>query len=241
VGSIIVATGYDPFDPHLLPQYGYGVHDHIITGLQFERLSSPSGPTRGEILLKDGSVPKAIAFLHCIGSRDENAKLYCSRVCCMASMKQAHLAKEKTGAEIYEFYIDINAFGKDIRSSIKEFEKREFTLSEGKALKIYKKDGRLIVEAEDTLLGTPIEIPVDLVVLGAGITARRDAERVARYWGSARAQTDFYGGPSKAETRGYKCRWDFLGRVLPGPQRYSRHSRPGLCRCSRGDVLGHQG
>jgi heterodisulfide reductase subunit A len=98
VGSIIVATGYDLFDPHLLPQYGYGINDNIITGLQFERLSSPSGPTCGEIFLKDGTVPKAIAFLHCIGSRDENAKLYCSRVCCMASMKQAHLAKEKTGA-----------------------------------------------------------------------------------------------------------------------------------------------
>ncbi len=97
VGSIILTTGYDTFDPHRLPQYGYGVYENVITGLQFERLSSPSGPTRGEILLKDGSRPKAIAFLHCIGSRDENANLHCSRICCMASMKQAHLAKEKTG------------------------------------------------------------------------------------------------------------------------------------------------
>ncbi len=151
VGSIILATGYDLFDPRLLPQYGYGVYDNVITNLQFERLSSPSGPTKGEIVLKDGTVPKGIAFLHCIGSRDENAKLYCSRICCMASMKQAHLAKEKTGAEIYEFYIDINAFGKGYQEFYKRVREEGIYFIRGKGSEIYRKDGRLIVEAEDTL------------------------------------------------------------------------------------------
>ena len=192
VGSIIVATGYDPFDPHLLPQYGYGVYDNIITGLQFERLASPSGPTRGEVLLKDGTVPKGIAFLHCIGSRDENANLYCSRVCCMASMKQAHLAKEKTGAEIYEFYIDINAFGKGYQEFYKRVREEGIYFIRGKGSEIYKKDGRLIVEAEDTLLGTPVEIPVDLVVLGTGLTARRDAERMAQVLGISQSADGFF-------------------------------------------------
>jgi heterodisulfide reductase subunit A len=192
VGSIIVATGYDPFDPHLLPQYGYGVYDHIITGLQFERLSSPSGPTCGEILLKDGTVPKAIAFLHCIGSRDENANLHCSRICCMASMKQAHLAREKTGAEIYEFYIDINAFGKGYQEFYKRVREEGIYFIRGKGSEIYKKDGRLIVEAEDTLLGTPVEIPVDLVVLGTGLTARRDVERVAQVLGISQSADGFF-------------------------------------------------
>ena len=192
VGSIVVATGYDPFDPHLLPQYGYGVYENIITGLQFERLSSPSGPTRGEILLKDGTVPKGIAFLHCIGSRDENAKLYCSRICCMASMKQAHLAKEKTGAEIYEFYIDINAFGKGYQEFYKRVREEGIYFIRGKGSEIYKKDGRLIVEAEDTLLGTPVEIPVDLVVLGTGLTARRDAERMAQVLGISQSADGFF-------------------------------------------------
>jgi heterodisulfide reductase subunit A len=192
VGSIIVATGYDPFDPHLLPQYGYGVYDNIITGLQFERLSSPSGPNSGEILLKDGTVPKSIAFLHCIGSRDENAKLYCSRICCMASMKQAHLAKEKTGAEIYEFYIDINAFGKGYQEFYKRVREEGIYFIRGKGSEIYKKDGRLIVEAEDTLLGTPVEIPVDLVVLGTGLTARRDAERMAQVLGISQSADGFF-------------------------------------------------
>ncbi len=192
VGSIIIATGYDPFDPHLLPQYGYGVYDPIVTGLQFERLSSPSGPTQGEILLKDGSVPKAIAFLHCIGSRDENANLHCSRICCMASMKQAHLAKEKTGAEIYEFYIDMNAFGKGYQEFYKRVREEGIYFIRGKGSEIFKRDGRLVVAAEDTLLGTPIEINVDMVVLGTGLTARRDAERVAQVFGISRSADGFF-------------------------------------------------
>ena len=170
VGSIVIAAGYDPFDPRLLPQYGYGIYENVITNLQFERMSSPSGPTRGEIVLKDGTVPKAMAFLHCIGSRDENAKPYCSRVCCMASMKQAHLAKEKTGAEIYEFYIDINAFGKGCQEFYKRVREEGVFLIRGKGSEIFRRDGRLVVAAEDTLLGTPVEIPVDLVVLGTGLT-----------------------------------------------------------------------
>jgi heterodisulfide reductase subunit A len=192
VGSIIMATGYDLFDPHLLPQYGYGVYENVITNLQFERLASPSGPTRGEILLKDGTVPKGIAFLHCIGSRDENANLYCSRICCMASMKQAHLAKEKTGAEIYEFYIDINAFGKGYQEFYKRVREEGVFLIRGKGSEIFRRDGRLVVAAEDTLLGTPVEIPVDLVVLGTGLTARRDTERVAQIFGISQSADGFF-------------------------------------------------
>jgi heterodisulfide reductase subunit A len=192
VGSLILATGYDVFDPRLLAQYGYGVYDNVVTNLQFERLSSPSGPTNGEIVLKDGTAPKSIAFLHCIGSRDENAKLYCSRVCCMASMKQAHLAKEKTGAEIYEFYIDINAFGKGYQEFYKRVREEGIYFVRGKGSEIYKKDNRLIVEAEDTLLGTPIEIAVDMVVLGTGLTARADAERAAQIFGISLSADGFF-------------------------------------------------
>jgi heterodisulfide reductase subunit A len=192
VGSIILATGYDLYDPHLLPQYGYGVYENVITNLQFERLASPSGPTRGEVLLKDGTVPKGIAFLHCIGSRDENANLYCSRICCMASMKQAHLAKEKTGAEIYEFYIDINAFGKGYQEFYKRIREEGVYFIRGKGSEIFKRDGRLVVAAEDTMLGTPVEIPVDMVVLGTGLTARHDAEKVAQVLGISQSADRFF-------------------------------------------------
>ncbi len=192
IGSIVLATGYDLFNPNHLPQYGYRNYDNVITNLQFERLASPSGPTQGEILLKDGAVPKAIAFLHCIGSRDENANLYCSRVCCMASMKQAHLAKEKTGAEVYELYIDINAFGKGYQEFYKRIREEGITFIRGKGSEIFKKDGRLIVAAEDTLLGTPVEISVDMVVLGTGLTARHDAERVAQVFGISQSADRFF-------------------------------------------------
>ena len=192
VGSIILATGYDLYDPHLLPQYGYGTNENVLTNLQFERLASPSGPTQGEILLKDGTAPKGIAFLHCIGSRDENANLYCSRICCMASMKQAHLAKEKTGAEIYEFYIDINAFGKGYQEFYKRIREEGVYFIRGKGSEIFKRDGRLIVAAEDTMLGTPVEISVDMVVLGTGLTARQDAEKIAQVFGISQSADRFF-------------------------------------------------
>ena len=192
VGAIILATGYDLYDPRLLPQYGYGTNENVITNLQFERLASPSGPTGGEILLKDGTVPRGIAFLHCIGSRDENANLYCSRVCCMASMKQAHLAKEKAGAEIYEFYIDINAFGKGYQEFYKMVREEGIYFIRGKGSEIFKRDGRLVVAAEDTLLGTPLEISVDMVVLGTGLTARHDAEKVAQVFAISQSADRFF-------------------------------------------------
>jgi len=192
VGSIIIATGYDLFDPHLLPQYGYGVYENVMTNLQFERLASPSGPTQGEVLLRDSTLPKAIAFLHCIGSRDENAMLHCSRICCMASMKQAHLAKEKTGAEIYEFYIDINAFGKGYQEFYKRVREEGIYFIRGKGSEIFKRDGRLVVAAEDTLLGTPLEISVDMVVLGTGLAARYDTERVAQVFGISQSADRFF-------------------------------------------------
>jgi heterodisulfide reductase subunit A len=192
VGFIILATGYDLFNPLLLPQYGYGVYENVITNLQFERLASPSGPTRGEVLLKDGTIPKGIAFLHCIGSRDENTNLYCSRVCCMASMKQAHLAKEKTGAEIYDFYIDINAFGKGYQEFYKRVREEGIYFIRGKGSEIFKREGRLIVAAEDTLLGTPVEIAVDLVVLGTGLTARQDAGKLAQVVGISQSADGFF-------------------------------------------------
>ena len=112
VGSIILATGFNLFDPSPIYQYGYGRLDNVITSLEFERMVNSAGPTDGNIVLKDGSIPQSIAIIHCVGSRDEKYHEYCSRVCCMYSMKFAHLVKEHIEAEVYEFYIDIRSFGK---------------------------------------------------------------------------------------------------------------------------------
>ena len=128
VGTIIVATGYDPFDPRLKPEFGYGRYKNVITALEFERLISGSGPTQGKILI-DGKEPKNIVFIQCVGSRDKTVgNEYCSRVCCMDTAKQAHLAKERIpDARMTVCYIDVRAFGKDTNSSMNRFRKREFS------------------------------------------------------------------------------------------------------------------
>ena len=125
VGNIIVATGYKPFDAKRIERYGYGKYPNVVTSLEFERLVNAAGPTGGNIKFRtqdkkgnwifapESAEPKSIALIHCIGSRDENYNKYCSRVCCMYSLKLAHLAMEKLpNAEVEQFYIDMRAFGK---------------------------------------------------------------------------------------------------------------------------------
>ena len=112
VGAVLVCTGFKAFDPTPLSHYGYGRFPEVYTSLEFERLNNATGPTSGHILMKNGKPPKKVAIVHCVGSRDIQHRKYCSRVCCMYSMKFAHLVKEKTGAEVWEFYIDIRSPGK---------------------------------------------------------------------------------------------------------------------------------
>jgi heterodisulfide reductase subunit A len=95
VGAIIVAIGYDLFDPTSISQFGYGRLSNVFTSLEFERLCSPSGPTKGKIKLKDGCEPKNVAIIHCVGSRDRDHNSYCSQVCCMDALNYSHLFKEK--------------------------------------------------------------------------------------------------------------------------------------------------
>ncbi|MCX5753827.1 MAG: CoB--CoM heterodisulfide reductase iron-sulfur subunit A family protein, partial [Candidatus Krumholzibacteria bacterium] len=112
VGNIIIAAGLQTFDPSVMKRYRYGILPNVVTALEFEMMNCAAGSTNGKIVLADGSEPKAIGILHCIGSRDKEYHEYCSRVCCMYALKFAHLIKEKTKAEVYNFYIDLRCFGK---------------------------------------------------------------------------------------------------------------------------------
>jgi len=112
VGTIILTTGYQIFDATRIPFYGYGKYPNVYTSLEVERLVNASGPTGGELILRDGRHPKTVGIIHCVGSRDKNTNRWCSRTCCMYSLKLAHLLKEHTDAEVYNFYIDIRAAGK---------------------------------------------------------------------------------------------------------------------------------
>ncbi|MCX7044962.1 MAG: 2Fe-2S iron-sulfur cluster-binding protein [Candidatus Sumerlaeota bacterium] len=197
-GAIVVATGFQLFDAKPLVRYGYGRFDNVLTALEFERLSHASGPTGGKILTKAGRPPKSVAILHCIGSRDDNYQKYCSRVCCMYSLKFAHLIHEKTHAEVYNFYIDMRAFGKGYEEFYKRLLAEGVYFIRGKAAEVTdaaetpEEEGKLIVIGEDTLLRMTRRIPVDMVILSAGMKPAAGADELARRLSLSCTQGSFY-------------------------------------------------
>jgi heterodisulfide reductase subunit A len=199
VGNIILATGYDLFDPRRIPHYGYGRLANVYTSLEFERLSNAAGPTNGAIVLRDGKTkPRSVGIVHCVGSRDRNYNNYCSAICCMQSLKFAHLVHERTGATVYNFYIDMRTPAK----AYDEFYQR--VLEEGTlfvrgrvaevtdAARKPEEEGRLIVQVEDTLAGRQRRIPVDMVILSAGIEPRKDAKETAHKFGISCSADGWY-------------------------------------------------
>jgi heterodisulfide reductase subunit A len=197
-GAIIVATGYDQFDPSVIPQYGYKKYDNVLTGLEFERITCAAGPTEGKILLKDSREPQTVAIVHCVGSRDQNYHEYCSRVCCMYGLKYAHLIKEFTKADVYEFYIDMRCFGEGYEEFYKRLSEEGVNFIRGKVAKITdealtdEEKGKLVVVSEDTLLGKIVRVPVDMVILCSALEARSDAENVARLFTLNRRADGFF-------------------------------------------------
>ncbi len=179
VGTIVLATGYDQFDPSLKPEFGYDRYENVITGLEFERLSSPSGPTGGKISI-GGREPKDVAFILCVGSRDETVgNEYCSRVCCMATAKQAHLVKEKfPDAKVTVFYTDVRAFGKGFEEFYVRVKEEGVVYRRGNPSEIYKRGDKLVVRTEDTLLGHTVEVEADLAILAAGMIPNAGTQRV---------------------------------------------------------------
>jgi len=183
VGTIILATGFFTFNAIRIPYYGYGTYPSVYTALEVERLVNAAGPTGGEIVLRDGRRPKTVGVVHCVGSRDENTNRYCSRVCCMYSLKLAHLIKEKTGAEVFNFYIDMRTPGKGFEEFYNRVAEEGTIFIRGRVADVYPNpagDGRLMVVAEDTLMSTVRRIPVDMVVLATGLEPQPDAQEVRR-------------------------------------------------------------
>jgi heterodisulfide reductase subunit A len=185
VGTIIVATGFQIFDAKRTPYYGYGIYPNVYNALEVERLVNASGPTGGEIILRNGQVPKKVAIIHCVGSRDENSNRWCSRVCCLYSLKLAHLIHEHTQAEIYNFYIDIRTPGKSMEEFYCRIAEEGINLIRGRVADVYPDPsdgatGRLIVQAEDTMLDCIMKVPVDMVVLSVGLEPHPDTEKIRR-------------------------------------------------------------
>jgi heterodisulfide reductase subunit A2 len=197
VGTIILATGFQVFDAHKIPYYGYGIYPNVYTALEVERLINASGPTGGEIILRNGQKPKSIAIIHCVGSRDENTNRWCSRVCCMYSLKLAHLIHERTEADVYNFYIDMRAPGKMMEEFYNRVAQEGVHLIRGKVADIYPEitngaSERLIVQAEDTLICRILKIPVDMVVLAVGLEPHADAQDVRRLFNISCSTEGFF-------------------------------------------------
>jgi len=198
VGAVILATGFRSFDARRIPRYGYGRLPNVITSLEFERLANTSGPTGGKIVLKDGRAPERVGIIHCVGSRDVNYNIYCSRACCMASLKFAHLAKEKIGAEVYNFYIDMRAAGKGYEEFYHRLMEEGTHFIRGRVAEVTdsaqvpEEEGHLIAQVEDTLTGVVRRVPLDMVILAVGMEPRADAEEVRRQFGISSSQDGFF-------------------------------------------------
>ena len=194
IGTIILATGYDEFDPSVISQYGYKKYDNVLTGLEFERMTCASGPTGGKIVLKDGREPESVAIIHCVGSRDRNYHEYCSRVCCMYALKHAHLIKELTNAEVYEFYIDMRCFGENFEEFYSRVSEEGVNFIRGKvgSVDADSANGKLVVSCVDTLTNKILRIPMDMVILCPAIESRSNAADVAKIFNIGRRADGFF-------------------------------------------------
>ncbi|MCX8168677.1 MAG: hydrogenase iron-sulfur subunit [Candidatus Methanomethylicia archaeon] len=185
VDAIIVATGYDPFDATKLKQYGYGVYKNIIMAPQLERMVMPVGPTGGKVIrLSDGKLAMKIAFIHCVGSRDEQiGRPGCSRVCCMYTIKQAMtLKRQDVTRDIHLYYIDIRAYGRGFEEYYSRAQDLGVKFIRGKVSEVIEDPitHNVIVRAEDTLTGRFIEDEYDLVVLSIGLIPSKGTEELAK-------------------------------------------------------------
>jgi len=202
IGAVVVATGYDLWDPKPYEEYGVGRYKDVITSLEFERMVSAGGPTNGlPIRPSDGEVPKTVVFLKCIGSRDESKGIsYCSKICCMYTAKHVMLLHHKVhDSHSFVFYMDIRANGKGYEEFVKRAQvDTASTYLRGRVSKIYQKGKKLIVQGEDAQIGQQVQIEADLVVLANAIVPQKDAPELARMLGIS---YDRYGFLSEAHPK----------------------------------------
>jgi heterodisulfide reductase subunit A len=197
VGTIIVATGLDVYDPVALKEYGYLRFPNIITSLEFERLINAGGPTEGNLVRpSDLSIPKTVAFIQCIGSRSEKrGNPYCSNVCCMNTIKDALLIKEHwPDVKIYVFYIDIRSFGKGFEDLFRRAKKEGVIFIRGLPAEISedRKSHNLYLIGENTLERKKFKVNVGMVVLSVGLKPRDDSDVVQRLLSLSKTSDGFF-------------------------------------------------
>ena len=180
VDVIIVATGFKPYDAWKKGQYKYGVYRNVITGMEYERLCSPNGPTRGEIVRIDNKEkPESVAYILCVGSREERNHGYCCRVGCLNALKHAHLLKNQYGEEVdaYICYTDMRAVGRRAEEFYRKVRESGVNLIHGEPSEVRElPDGSLTLDVYDQATSKLLSITADLVVLEAGLKPEVDLQ-----------------------------------------------------------------
>ncbi len=196
VGAVVVATGWDPYPLERLPEYGGGTIPDVVDGLTFEEMLR-TGLRRPS----DGRVPREVVFVQCAGSRDpEHGVSYCSKVCCMYVAKQAMMFRERVPeGQAYVFYIDVRSGGKGYDEFVQRaMEEYDVLYLRGKVSRIFRRGDRVVVWGADTLVGRPVEVEADLVVLATAMLPSREAISLAQ---TLHIQTDRYGFYSEAHPK----------------------------------------
>ncbi len=225
-GAVILATGYDLFDAQQVPQYGYGRYANVFTSLEFERMLNTAGPTGGKVVLRDGrTVPRSVGIIHCVGSRDKNYREYCSRICCMYSLKFAHFIKERTEAQVYNFYVDMRAGGKAYEEFYQKLLEDGVNFIRGRAAAVMDtaftpaEEGKLVVQTEDTLLGIQRRVPVDMVILSPAMEAGKGSKKTAKLFGLECTAGGFFSEKhAKLEPVGTLKEGVFIAGTCQGPK-----------------------
>ena len=197
VGAIIVATGFDIYEPYDMPLLGYGKYPNVVTSMEFERLILAAGPTGGKVIRQsDGQKPRRVAFIQCVGSRDKEHYPYCSNFCCMYTLKHVVQLKEKykDEIEVYVFYMDIRSAGKGYEEFYERARQQGAVFIRGRVSRIDEDpvSHNLTVHSEDSLLGQPIEVEADLVVLATAATPRKGSDEIARVLNLSRDADGFF-------------------------------------------------
>jgi heterodisulfide reductase subunit A len=225
VGAIVLATGFDPYKPMIADYLGYQEFPNVITAMEFERTVNASGPTKGQLLRpSDGEVPKTIAFIQCVGSRNKKiGNEYCSNVCCMYTMKNAQLIKERhPDTEVTVYYIDIRAHGKGFEEFYHQLrENFQIEYIRGRPAKVWQNErtNNITIRAEETLLNLITEREFDLVVLSIGLIPAEGTDGLAQMLNLTKSTDGFVQEahielrPVETTTRGV-----FIAGCVQGPK-----------------------
>jgi len=243
VGTIIVATGMDVYDPTALDEYGYTRFENVVTSLEFERLICAGGPTDGHFVRPgDGQTPKRIGFIQCVGSRAyKRGHPYCSNVCCMNTIKDSLLLKEHyPDTELSVFYIDIRAFGKGFEDLFNRSKKSGVRYIRGLPEHIAEDPdtGNLLLKVENTTAGCIEEFELDMVVLSVGLESRRDGEQLRHLLTLSQTSDGFLAEchpklmPVDAPTRGI-----FLAGCVEAPKDIKDSVTQGSAAAARAEVI----